>query len=627
MKKIKLFNVYKISAIALGLAVTLPLMAADTGQINYQARLLDAYGRRVNTTVNLSFNIYDAVTDGNLLWSETQTGVVVRDGVYSVILGSQTPIPASVFAQNNIYLELGINGETMTPRQQITASAYALTARTIMGSNVYENQTSGYLGVGTTNPAVKLDVNGTIQATGIKIPTGATAGYVLASDGSGVGTWQSVGIVVTEHDPIFTNWVQVTFTPATNDLWTAINLRAMQSDVTAATNDMWAGINARVLAATYSAATGELWTAVNARVPLAGGIMTGPLTNNVLFAGNGAGLTNVPESGIVSTSYVRKAGDTMSGALIISNNLTIALTNEAGATNYISLGGMPISNWNEVTGGNLTNDLYKLQGATGTLNIAVGSLNVSTGALQTNITLQATQVGSISQHVDLVQSAQTAISQHVDLVQSAQTAISNTVNLHTTQIGSVSQHVDLVQSAQTAISNTVNLHTTQIGSVSQHVDLIQSAQTAISQHVDLVQSAQTSISNNVNGLNARSNAWDNAVVMKTGGGTIAYSNVYYYQPDGTWAVASAISTSTASGLLGIALGDSITGNGLLLNGHCTNAWGFTAGQIIYLSTNNNQITAIRPTGTNHVVRIVGYALSTTNIYFNPDRTYIEVAGE
>ena len=95
-----------------GMILLVPLvsgLAAATGQITYQARLLDAYERRINDTVNLSFKLYDAVTNGNLLWSETHLSVTVQDGVYAVVLGSETPIPAAVFSQNNVYLELGIN--------------------------------------------------------------------------------------------------------------------------------------------------------------------------------------------------------------------------------------------------------------------------------------------------------------------------------------------------------------------------------------------------------------------------------------------------------------------------------------------------------------------------------------
>ena len=47
------------------------------------------------------------------------------------------------------------------------------------------------IGIGTTSASQKLEVAGTIQSTGFKLTTSPTNGYVLTSDGSGVGTWQA----------------------------------------------------------------------------------------------------------------------------------------------------------------------------------------------------------------------------------------------------------------------------------------------------------------------------------------------------------------------------------------------------------------------------------------------------
>lgn len=47
------------------------------------------------------------------------------------------------------------------------------------------------VGIGTSTPAQKLDVAGTVQMTGIKLTTAPAANSILTSDATGTGTWQA----------------------------------------------------------------------------------------------------------------------------------------------------------------------------------------------------------------------------------------------------------------------------------------------------------------------------------------------------------------------------------------------------------------------------------------------------
>ncbi|MFC1799843.1 tail fiber domain-containing protein [Candidatus Eisenbacteria bacterium] len=52
----------------------------------------------------------------------------------------------------------------------------------------------GRMGVGEANPSEILDVDGTASMIGFKLPTGASNGYVLTSDASGYGSWQTAAV-------------------------------------------------------------------------------------------------------------------------------------------------------------------------------------------------------------------------------------------------------------------------------------------------------------------------------------------------------------------------------------------------------------------------------------------------
>jgi hypothetical protein len=95
--------------------------------------------------------------------------------------------------------------------------------------------------------------------------------------------------------------------------------------------------------------------------------------------------------------------------------------------------------------------------------------------------------------------------------------------------------------------------------------------------------------------------------------------------NGKMAPASATALSTVSSLLALpqsTLGADDTGR-FLLQGFA-NIGGFVAGDILYVSEDDGLITNFRPENTGFFVRVVGYAISNEQIYFDPDKTWLEL---
>src|SRR3989338_7991678 len=99
--------------------------AAVPRLINYQGKLTDTSGVPLNGSYAITFRIYDALSAGSMLWEETQQ-VVIDKGIFGVLLGSVVSLNLAFDAP--YFLEIKVGAEVMSPRQQIAASAYAITA-------------------------------------------------------------------------------------------------------------------------------------------------------------------------------------------------------------------------------------------------------------------------------------------------------------------------------------------------------------------------------------------------------------------------------------------------------------------------------------------------------------------
>ncbi len=88
---------------------------------------------------------------------------------------------------------------------------------------------------------------------------------------------------------------------------------------------------------------------------------------------------------------------------------------------------------------------------------------------------------------------------------------------------------------------------------------------------------------------------------------------------------STASSAESKGLLAISIDSpsaSATGTFLMYGEYTTS--GLTAGSIYYVGGTDGTITTTQPSTSGHTVRLAGYALSTTKLWFAPDQTYIEL---
>lgn len=95
--------------------------------IRFQGKVTDKTGTPLTGAYNITFRIYNALTGGALLWSETQSVVPVNNGIYTVLLGNVASLNLPFDAPYWLSMEVNEDGE-MAPRQAITSVGYAIHA-------------------------------------------------------------------------------------------------------------------------------------------------------------------------------------------------------------------------------------------------------------------------------------------------------------------------------------------------------------------------------------------------------------------------------------------------------------------------------------------------------------------
>jgi len=126
-----------------------------TSQMSHQGRLLDNTGAPVaDGSYNFRYRIFHAATGGTPVYTETNT-VAVSDGLFDTILGTTDVITPDIFARPS-WIEIAVNGETLTPRQKLLGAPYAfsLAAGAVVQGGVPITRT--FSGVANTGAAMTV---------------------------------------------------------------------------------------------------------------------------------------------------------------------------------------------------------------------------------------------------------------------------------------------------------------------------------------------------------------------------------------------------------------------------------------------------------------------------------------
>ncbi|MDI6804519.1 MAG: hypothetical protein QME58_11860 [Bacteroidota bacterium] len=180
------------SIIFISLFLIISFVEAQVPQlVNYQGKL-DSAGVPLSGTRNLTFKIYDVLTGGTAIWTETQTGATITNGVFNVILGSisafSTATSPLFVGTGDRYIGITVgSGTEMTPRLRITSVAFSL--RADQADGVADNAVTSVKILDGTVAAADLATNSVTTVkiadnavTSVKILDGTIAAADLASN-------------------------------------------------------------------------------------------------------------------------------------------------------------------------------------------------------------------------------------------------------------------------------------------------------------------------------------------------------------------------------------------------------------------------------------------------------------
>ena len=181
--------------------VSVSSFAAPPATITYQGYLTDRNNAPLNTPVAMTLSLYVNSTGGAALWSEFQDNVSVANGIYSVLMGSISPITLPFDEVYYLGVAIGSDPE-MTPRQQLSAVPYTFRAAIadklaqVCGDGEvlkYSTATSNWSCTMATGPQGPQGLTGAVGPQGPIGLTGATGAVGATGPQGSIGLTGATG--------------------------------------------------------------------------------------------------------------------------------------------------------------------------------------------------------------------------------------------------------------------------------------------------------------------------------------------------------------------------------------------------------------------------------------------------
>lgn len=169
------------------------IQAPVASGISYQGRLTSPNGVALNGAYTMRFVVYDDAAVGTAVWDSGNLPIQVANGLFNVKLG----VDQAAFNGQALWLSIIVDGQTLSPRQEILPAPYALSLRPgaeIMADSLgaSDSALAGY--APATGTAFYADANGGVGLWGVSSnnygvrgsSTESWGGYFSSAGGYGI---------------------------------------------------------------------------------------------------------------------------------------------------------------------------------------------------------------------------------------------------------------------------------------------------------------------------------------------------------------------------------------------------------------------------------------------------------